>query len=86
VPNSTSHDGSTVEPALIYDGGERRTHVEHAAEAYDCAHRADDYEAITDRPSGRTPGDLLVIERLDARAQWHATMAVYEAIASQAQR
>lgn len=57
-----------TEPALIYDAGERRTHGQHAAEAYDFAKRADDLRAM-----------VKSAESCDRRAQWHATMAVYEA-------
>jgi hypothetical protein len=64
-------DGSAAESALIYDAGERRTHAEHVAEAYDFAQRADDFAAMARHDTER---------RLNERAQWHATMAVYEAL------
>jgi hypothetical protein len=59
------------EPLLIYDAGERRTHAEHAAEAYDFQRRAENLLQL----------DVAVSERCAATARWHATMAVYEALA-----
>jgi hypothetical protein len=70
VTNSTPPDGPAVEPALIYDAGERRTSAEHAAEALDFARRAN---AMYDWRDGR-------YERAMDAAKWHATMAVYEAL------
>jgi hypothetical protein len=66
MAKSTPSDGPVTEPAPVYDAGERRTHAEHAAEAYDLAQRAD---AMYGGP-----------EAVAARAQWHATMAIYEAL------
>lgn len=60
-----------TEPSVVYAAGEHRSHSEHAAEAYDLMRRA---EAMY---PNWTPGD---IERTRALAQWHATMAVYEAL------
>lgn len=81
---NTPPDGSTVEPALIYDAGERRTHAEHAAKAYDLARRADSIGIFArDAMDAGKPDSArwwMVAESTRDRAQWHATMAVYEAL------
>jgi hypothetical protein len=59
--------------AVVYDAGERRTHAEHAAEAYDFAQRADALLAMRDEQTEMVAAVCL------ARAQWHATMAIYHA-------
>jgi hypothetical protein len=69
MANSTGSADDTAEPALIYDAGERRTHAEHAAEAYDLAARADGL---------RQMGKITIAELVERRSQWHATMALYE--------
>lgn len=85
MANGTRPSGLPVEPALIYDAGERRTHAEHAAEAYDQQRRADTLDLMADHLLGDAP-EAARDEYRDAayacrgRAQWHATMATYHAI------
>lgn len=71
-----------AETAVVYDAGEQRTHAEHAAEAYDHAARADALIAMRDTAveSGTRERLEMAAAVSDARAQWHATMAVYEAL------
>jgi predicted RNA-binding protein Jag len=87
----TSPDGHDAEPAIVYDAGERRTHAEHAAEAYDFAQRADALQALAERAMEdalefRGERHEVASLRCAERAQWHATMAVYHAIVDQGWR
>lgn len=56
----------------VYDAGEHRLHYQHAALAYDFAQRADNFAEMARHDTE---------QRLNERAQWHATMALYEASA-----
>lgn len=67
------------EPAAVYEAGERRTHDEHAAKAYELARRA---QALTQMNGCLRPE---AADAAMAHAQWHATMAVYELLALQGQ-
>lgn len=68
-----------TEPALVYDAGERRTHDQHAIEAYDFAARGDDLRAMV-KSSMNPMLTQMNAETCDRRAQWHATMAVYASL------
>jgi hypothetical protein len=81
MAENTPPDGRVAEPSLVYDAGERRTHEEHAAKAYDFAQRAESFARFAGSVSEE--GWKLSPAEEDAcrhRAQWHATMAVYEAL------
>jgi hypothetical protein len=99
MAENTPSDGSVAEPALVYNAGERRTHAEHAAEAYDSARRADDLERLSQSPmpdftdedayddwSTNVRRYRRAANNCRERAQWHATMAVYHAIVDQGRR
>lgn len=64
-------------PALVYEAGDRRTHAEHAAEAYDLASRAESLRQM----EGHLRHDAA--REAMALAQWHAAMATYELLALQ---
>lgn len=66
----------------VYDAGGHRLHYQHAAEAYDFAERADDMQRFADRSDGdKRMRYVRLAESCERRAQWHATMALYEALA-----
>jgi hypothetical protein len=67
------------EAALVYEPGERRSHAEHAAEAYDLARRAQALRQMDGHSRQDAATNAMTC------AQWHATMAVYELLALQGQ-
>lgn len=70
------------EPSVVYDAGERRRHDQHATEAYDFASRAESLLQMAENSTALSVSQRYIVagERTMARAQWHATMAVYEAL------
>lgn len=83
MANSTDPVGDTTEPAVVYDAGERRRHDQHAAEAYDLAGRAQHLNRFANDAVRAGYDDAAywaeVAQQTRDSAQWHATMAVYEA-------